>query len=176
MQHWCLMYRLHACLLLRLQVRASSISEQPLTSIALLPVSSGSGGQRHPLILCSSYDARVHAYSADYGRQLGSWQAAGDAVACLQVVGSGSISGSGGDRDRLVTASWDGSIKLWELGEGRQPWDASFCQPLAFLEAPSSVWALAASPDGHLVLAGKRALSAASHWPQSRQSCVPLPS
>ena len=156
-----------------LQVRASSISEQPLTSIALLPISSASGGQRHPLILCSSYDARVHAYSADYGRQLGSWQAAGDAVACLQVVGSGSGSsggGGGGGGDRLVTASWDGSIKLWELGEGRQPWDASFCQPLASLEAPSSVWALAASPDGCLVLAGERALEAAAASPSNAAS------
>ena len=152
-----------------LQVRASSISEQPLTSIALLPVASGSSkgggggaGQRHPLVLCGSYDARVHTYSADYGRHLGSWQAAGDAVACLQLVGSGAgsssgggSSGGGGSGERLVSASWDGSIKIWDLGEGRQPWDASFCQPLATLTAPSSVWALAASLDGRLLLAGE---------------------
>lgn len=136
-----------------LQVRAASLSQQPLTSVALLPSTSG-GGHRHPLVLCGAFDACVHAYSADSGRQLGSWQAAGDAVACVQVLAGG---GSGGGGAQLVTAAWDGSIRLWDVAEGRAPWGSGFAQPSADLLAPSGVWALAASTDGSLVLAGAAA-------------------
>lgn len=127
-----------------LQLRAVSLSEQPLTSVALLPAA-GAGEQ--PLCLCGGFDASVHAYSPTTGRQLGSFQAAGDAVSCLQV-----LPGAG----RLLTAAWDGSLKLWDLREGRPPWEAGFAPPAAHVAAPSGVWAAAASSDGQLVLAGAR--------------------
>ena len=132
------------------QIRSINLCEQPLTSVALLQPASTSGGSggRHPLALCGAFDARVHAYSADTGRQLGSFQVAGDAVACVQVVGGAEGS------SRLLTAAWDGSLKLWEAAEGREPWAASFAQPLSSAAAPSGVWALAASPEGHTVIAG----------------------
>lgn len=132
------------------QVRSITLCEQPLTCVALLQPASSSGsgsGARHPLALCGAFDARVHAYSADTGRKLGSFQAAGDTVACVQLV-------RGGSGSRLLTAAWDGSLKLWEATEGREPWAASFTQPLSSVAAPSGVWALAASADGHVVIAG----------------------
>ena len=139
------------------QVRAASLSEQPLASLALLQLGDGgaSGGRRHPLVLCGAFDACVHVYSPDFGCQLGSFQAAEDAVACLRVLGSCGVgSATGGGVLRLLAAGWDGSVKLWELAEGRQPWDAGLAAPLAAVAAPSSVWALAAAEDGSLVLAG----------------------
>ena len=58
---------------------------------------------RHALwpdvLLC----VQVYAYSVAFGRQLGSWAAHDDSVACLQLV----------TREQLVTASWDCSVKLW---------------------------------------------------------------
>lgn len=139
-----------------LQVRAASLSQQPLTCVALLPVGS-TAAQRHPLALCGGFDASVHAYCPATGSQLGSFQAAGDAVACVQVVGDGT---------RLATASWDGSVKLWELAEGRQPWAASFSQPCMHAAAPSGVWALAVSFDGHLALAGEERRQGSHMHPQ----------
>ncbi|PRW57088.1 beach domain-containing [Chlorella sorokiniana] len=145
------------------QARSINLCEQPLTAVALLQPSSSNGsssGPRHPLALCGAFDARVHAYSADTGRKLGSFQAADDTVACVQVVGSASGS-------RLLTAAWDGSLKLWEAAEGREPWAASFSQPLSSAAAPSGVWALAASPEGHTVVAGTEdGVVAAWDWRQ----------
>lgn len=141
------------------QVRAAGLSEQPLTSVALLPLGGEAGGRRHPLLLCGSYDACIHAYSPDYGARQGSFQAAGDAVACLRVLGGPASSGtahvpSASSSSRLLAGSWDGQVKVWELAEGRHPWAAGLAQPLAQLAAPCSVWAAAASEDGQLVLAG----------------------
>lgn len=156
---WLRVHRLHG----GEQVRASSISEQPLTSVALLAAPGGGGsgggpgGQVHPLVLCGSFDACVHAYSPGSGRCVGSFQAAADAVACVQLVGGGGGGGggtSGGSSCRLLTASWDGTLRGWELAEGRQPWASTLPQPAWSVQAPSAVWAVAAAPDGGLVLAG----------------------
>ena len=46
---------------------------------------------------------QVYAYSVAFGRQLGSWAAHDDTVACLQLLTG----------EQLVTASWDCSVKLW---------------------------------------------------------------
>ena len=47
---------------------------------------------------------QVHAYSVEFGRQLGRWQAHDDAVSCLQLMSG----------DQLLTGSWDCSLKLWQ--------------------------------------------------------------
>ena len=46
---------------------------------------------------------QVYAYSVAFGRQLGSWAAHDDTVACLQLLTG----------EQVVTASWDCSVKLW---------------------------------------------------------------
>jgi len=45
----------------------------------------------------------VYAYSVAFGRELGSWAAHDDTVACLQLL----------SEECLITASWDCSVKLW---------------------------------------------------------------
>ena len=123
-----------------IQIRAAALGSQPLTSLALVPAP----GRGHPVVLCGSYDASVHAYSVESGRAAGAWAAHGDAVSCLDLVPG---------RQQLVTASWDATAKVWSLAEGRHPWAAvGSPQPLATLPAASGVWALAASQD--LLLTG----------------------
>lgn len=46
---------------------------------------------------------QVYAYSVAFGRELGSWAAHDDTVACLHLL----------PEDRLITASWDCSVKIW---------------------------------------------------------------
>ena len=52
---------------------------------------------------------KVNAFSVDRGQLLGSWHAHDDAVCCTSVVGDGSAF-------RLLTASWDCSVKVCGLG------------------------------------------------------------
>ena len=48
---------------------------------------------------------KVHAFSVDQGRLLGSWEAHHDAVSCTSVIPMGGA-------PKLVTASWDCSVKV----------------------------------------------------------------
>ncbi len=64
-----------------------------------------SGSHRHPTLFAGSQNGRVHAFSVDQGRLLGSWDAHDDAVCCAVAVGSGA----------LVTASWDCAVKVRRL-------------------------------------------------------------
>ncbi|DBA77988.1 hypothetical protein WJX77_012160 [Trebouxia sp. C0004] len=129
------------------QVRSAKLGSLPLTSLALLH-QPGEASEGHPTVLAGSYDNQVYAYSVEFGRQLGKWQPHDDSVSGLQLM----------HEDRLATASWDCSIKLWQLAEGRQPWSSSSVtvrpqQELA--DAESGIWALAAPETaGGLVLGG----------------------
>lgn len=95
----------------------------------------------------------------------GSFQAHADSLSCCSLVASGNSS-------TLVTASWDGRVKLWALAEGREPWarnkkkkqgensssSSSPPNPTPFLELAGDepVWSLACSAHdgGKLVLTG----------------------
>ena len=47
-------------------------------------------------------DPQVYVYNVEFGRQLGAIEAHDDTVSALLV-----------SQTRLVTASWDGMVKLW---------------------------------------------------------------
>ncbi len=54
--------------------------------------------------------AQVYACDGDTGAPLGTWLAHADAVSAVAAL-DGSAAPDG---KRLLTASWDGTIKLWE--------------------------------------------------------------
>jgi len=137
-------------------VRATRCGDIPLSSLALLPPASrpgeGSGAVAgHPTVLAGSYDNRCYAYSVDWGRQLGSWPAHDDAVSCMKLVRPAGAPCS------LLTGAWDCSVKLWRLGEGRQPWTGQGCLGRAERELTdhdSAVVFLDADLCGRMVLTG----------------------
>ena len=80
----------------------------------------------------------------------------------LSSSGSGSgLSSSCMGRLQLASGSWDGTVKVWDLGEVRQPWGSkatgtsgSPALVTTFSDLPGGVWALAASTNGKLLLSG----------------------
>ncbi|KAG2501969.1 hypothetical protein HYH03_000465 [Edaphochlamys debaryana] len=139
-----------------LAVVRSAQLDGDLLSLALLPTpapsgAAGGGGaaagsSRHGvLMLAGSHNGRVFAYSPDAGRVVGAWDAHDDAVCCVEAApGLGS----------LVTTSWDCSVKIWSLAEGRAPWSTGLSLPSAELrDFDAGVWALAADPWGGPLLA-----------------------
>ena len=155
---------------------SSGSSSSSLSSLLPVPL---------PLVLVGAGDGRLVALDAnnekraagergggeeseeETGIVVGSCQAHADSLSCCSLVSSGSSS-------TLVTASWDGRIKLWALAEGRQPWrkkrqnekpssppsssSISSPNPTPFLElvGDEPVWSLACSAHdgGKLVLTG----------------------
>ncbi|CAD7696355.1 unnamed protein product [Ostreobium quekettii] len=121
----------------------------PLSSIALLP----QGSQKHPLVLTGSYDNTVYAYSADYGRLVGHFGAHDDVVSVVHVTCP-----NAGAAQQLITASWDGSVKVWRLDEARSPWDGPPTRPLIpvaeLSDHESAVWAMDGTADGNVLVTG----------------------
>ncbi|KIY99365.1 hypothetical protein MNEG_8599 [Monoraphidium neglectum] len=155
--------------LLSLCLLPAAAAEKPHLASAAGPVGAPLLTQHHVhdvIMLAGSSNRRVLAFSPPAGRLLGSWAAHEDAVSCVARLGRG---GGGGDTAsgagvRLVTASWDCSVKVWDVAEGRQPWDSSL--PLAAAELrdfESGVWAVAGSGSGQLVVAGTEE-GAVSAW------------
>jgi len=104
---------------------------------------------------------------------VGSWAAHDDAVSSILQLGHSSnstaaaaaaasapssTSGSGSSEVgpcRVLTASWDCCVKVWDVGEGRAPWSSTLPLPLVELrDLESGVWALAASASGQLLVTG----------------------
>ncbi|GLI70367.1 hypothetical protein VaNZ11_015146 [Volvox africanus] len=147
-------------------VRSAQLDGE-LLSMALLPVSTSSAQRHQRLMLTGSHNRKVYAYSPDAGRVMGSFDAHDDAVCCVQLMaaGGGSSGGGGGggavatstplsSTTALVTASWDCSVKIWSLAEGRAPWTTGLSLPTAELrDFESGVWALATDPWGGPLLA-----------------------
>ncbi|KAL3135309.1 hypothetical protein ABBQ32_007505 [Trebouxia sp. C0010 RCD-2024] len=129
------------------QIRSGKLGSLPLTSLSLLH-NQGENQGSHPVILAGSYDNQVYAYSVEFGRQLGRWQGHDDAVSCLHLTSS---------TTHLLTGSWDCSVKLWQLAEGRQPWSVkTSAQPQHELtDGESGIWAVAGPhTPGGLILGG----------------------
>ena len=155
------------------QLRAAKLGGmQPLTSLALLPSTNAvvTTRGRHPSVLCGSYDGNVYVYNPSTGAITGKFSPHSDAVSCvalasdLQTSGYSKLTGNSGWNASsnngnlfglLATTSWDCSLKLWTLHEGRQPWNSTLPQPVAsFEDLPGGVWALALDSQGAGALIG----------------------
>lgn len=58
----------------------------------------------------SSWDNNVYFYSVEYGRTVDTWPAHDDAICRIIRLG-----------DKLVTASWDTTLKVWDFSQGVTP-------------------------------------------------------
>ncbi|GFR43449.1 hypothetical protein Agub_g4532, partial [Astrephomene gubernaculifera] len=112
--------------------------------------------QRHNrLLLAGCHNRKVYAYSADAGRVVGCFEAHDDAVCCMQLMTThGSSAAAASAAASLVTASWDCSVKIWSLAEGRAPWTTGLSLATSELrDFDSGVWALATDPWAGALLA-----------------------
>ncbi|KAH9320915.1 hypothetical protein KI387_015554, partial [Taxus chinensis] len=96
-----------------LQLRSTKLGSLPLSSLAL-----AKSTDAYPVVLAGSFDNCVYAYSVDYGRALGKVRVHDDTVSCLQIIESSS--------QQMVTASWDATVKIWSIDEGRGGWATAF--------------------------------------------------
>ncbi|KAG6550710.1 hypothetical protein Mapa_007807 [Marchantia paleacea] len=132
------------------QVRATKLGNLPLAAVAL-----AASSDAYPTVLAGSYDDCVYAYSVDYGRALGKIRVHDDTVSCVKVAGTGNL--------RMITGSWDATVKVWSIEEGRGGWAASFSSVSGntervpecdIFEHEVAVWSLDVSENGHLAVSG----------------------
>ncbi|CAM6118833.1 unnamed protein product [Calypogeia fissa] len=132
------------------QVRSTKLGTLPLAALAL-----ASSSDAYPTVLAGSYDDCVYAYSVDYGRALGKIRVHEDSVSCVKISGSSS--------QRMVTGSWDATVKVWSIEEGRCGWASIFSSvstsdtghlPEAELEHEAAVWSLDVAEVGALAVSG----------------------
>ncbi|BBN03886.1 factor associated with neutral sphingomyelinase activation [Marchantia polymorpha subsp. ruderalis] len=132
------------------QVRATKLGNLPLAAVAL-----AASSDAYPTVLAGSYDDCVYAYSVDYGRALGKIRVHDDTVSCVEVAGTGNL--------RMITGSWDATVKVWSIEEGRGGWAASFSSvsgntervpDCEIFEHEVAVWSLDVSENGHLAVSG----------------------
>ncbi|XP_068199670.1 protein FAN [Antennarius striatus] len=98
-------------------------------------------------VLCSSWDNNVYFYSIPYGRRQDTLMGHDDAV-----------SGMCWFEDRLYTASWDSTVKVWQCAAGSSSSHSRFnFQLLAELEHEAGVNAISLNPVGTLLVSGCKA-------------------
>ncbi|KAK9867241.1 hypothetical protein WJX84_011140 [Apatococcus fuscideae] len=117
------------------QLRSLQLGEAPLTSLALQPQDKQMGGSPS-FIFAGSQSSQVHAANISAASSAGSWQAHRDTISCL-----GFLPGS------LATASWDCSVKVWKLDEGREPWSKEGVLTCWDLRQNKSAWQVKTSSD-----------------------------
>ncbi|KAL3683862.1 hypothetical protein R1sor_001884 [Riccia sorocarpa] len=132
------------------QVRATRLGNLPLAALAL-----AASSDAYPTVLAGSYDDCVYAYSVDYGRALGKIRAHDDTVSCVKVAGTSNL--------RMITGSWDATVKVWSIEEGRGGWAASLstvsgstdrAPECDIFEHEVAVWSLDVDENGHLAVSG----------------------
>ena len=107
-------------------------------SLASLALAGGDGDDAHPLCLGGSFDNSIYGYSVTRGSVLFQLAAHDDTVSALAM-----------SQGLLVSASWDGSVRCWELGEDRC---SAHAVPSCMLEAHEGpVWAVASEQEGPFV-------------------------
>lgn len=121
----------------------------PLSGMDLLPHLKPN---MQPLALVGSYDNSVYAYSIEFGRLIGFYTAHDDAVSVVKLLRSKRRS------SRMITASWDGSVKIWPLLDGRAPWEGLSSQTpvpeIDISDHDSPVIKVAESVDGSVIVSG----------------------
>ncbi|XP_024520106.1 protein FAN isoform X1 [Selaginella moellendorffii] len=128
------------------QVRATKLGNLPISSLAL-----ATSNDAYPTVLAGSYDNCVYAYSVDYGRSLGKVRVHDDSVSCLRVSNS-----------KMVTGSWDATVKVWTLDEGRGGWvhnSGASNTPIVVAEIElteheAGIWSLDVDSTGVVVASG----------------------
>ncbi|XP_029978874.1 protein FAN [Sphaeramia orbicularis] len=95
-------------------------------------------------VVCSSWDNNVYFYSVPFGRRQDTLMGHDDAVSAICWFD-----------DRLYTASWDSTVKVWQCeSEGSAAHKRSQFELLAELEHDAGVNAIALSPAGTLLVSG----------------------
>ncbi|XP_013857082.1 protein FAN [Austrofundulus limnaeus] len=118
--------------------RSMSFSNMPLSSCLLLP-----DGKT---VACSSWDNNVYFYSVPFGRRQDTLMGHDDAVAKMCWFD-----------DRLFTASWDSTVKVWQCASnGSSSRKRSQFELLAELEHDAGVNTLDMNPAGTLLVSGSK--------------------
>ncbi|KAK2858608.1 hypothetical protein Q5P01_003228 [Channa striata] len=116
--------------------RSMSFSNMPLSSCLMLP-----DGKT---VVCSSWDNNVYFYSVPYGRRQDTLMGHDDAVSEICWFD-----------ERLYTASWDSTIKVWQCAsDGASSHKRSQFELLAELEHDSGVNTVGLNPAGTLLVSG----------------------
>ncbi|KAF3703343.1 Protein FAN Factor associated with neutral sphingomyelinase activation [Channa argus] len=116
--------------------RSMSFSNMPLSSCLMLP-----DGKT---VVCSSWDNNVYFYSIPYGRRQDTLMGHDDAVSEICWF-----------NERLYTASWDSTVKVWQCAsDGSSSNKRSPFQLLAELEHDAGVNTIGLNPVGTLLVSG----------------------
>ncbi|XP_037549918.1 protein FAN [Nematolebias whitei] len=118
--------------------RSMSFSNMPLSSCLMLP-----DGKT---VACSSWDNNVYFYSVPYGRRQDTLMGHDDAVAKMCWF-----------EDRLFTASWDSTVKVWQCApNSSSSRKRSHFELLAELEHDAGVNVADMNPGGTLLVCGSK--------------------
>ncbi|XP_034022818.1 protein FAN [Thalassophryne amazonica] len=116
--------------------RSMSFSNMALSSCLMLP-----DGKT---VVCSSWDNNIYFYSVPYGRRQDTLMGHDDAVSEMCWFD-----------ERLYTASWDSTVKVWQCSsDGKSSHRRSHFELLAELEHDAGVNTVALSPAGTLLVSG----------------------
>lgn len=136
----------------RITKNENDLSEFPFSSIALL--NNQQKASEMPLVLLGSNDNSVYVYSVDHGKVIGFFEAHDDIVSGLKVT----YTKNGLNQNRLITASWDCTVKIWSISDGRAPWSVPLTRrgppEIEITDHESSIWDLAVSTDGQMLATG----------------------
>lgn len=131
------------------QLHAQPIGRLPLSCLALLPLQAGAPPGARPAALIGALDGLISLAVVDYGAQRGCLAAHDDAVSAL-------VLPVGCAGRRLLSCSWDGTVKAWDLGEARGFGQAGggASSPLLELGGDGPLCSLACDAEGATVLVG----------------------
>lgn len=114
--------------------------------------------QDEKVLAIGSWDNMIYVYNMDFGRVSDTLCGHDDAVSCLRLTG-----------DKLLSGSWDASVKLWQL----RPGGGITKTPLAvLLEGDSAIHSLALVPDDPNVAVAGTADGGIAFFDLRERACV----